>query len=60
MTENELHDFVIELQGSSVELTNFVAENAEDLTEEEIDELVEELEGDYLSLREFVINSLED
>ena len=60
MNENELHAFVTELQGDSVELTNFVANNAEDLTEDEIDELVEEFEGDYLSLREFVIKALED
>lgn len=60
MGENELHDFVKELQGNSIELTNFVAENAENLTEEEIDELVDEFEGDYLSLREFVLNAFED
>jgi len=60
MTENQLHDFVKELQRDSVELTNFVAENAEELTGEEIDELVEDFEGDYLSLRDFVIRALED
>ena len=60
MSENELHDFVKELQGNSIELYSFVAENSEELTEEEIDELAEELEGDYLSLREFVINAIAD
>lgn len=60
MSEDELFDFVKELQNNSIELYSFVAENSEELTDEEIDELVEELEGDYLSLREFVINALEE
>lgn len=60
MSENDLHDFVKELQGSSMELYNFVAENSENLTEEKIDDLVEDLKGDYLSLREFVINANEE
>jgi len=61
MTEEEIDGIVRELQGSSVELYNYVAENCnEDLTEDEIDDLVSDLESDYLSLREFVINSLEE
>ena len=58
-SEDELHDFVTSLQNDSVELHNFVAQNAEDLTVEEIDNLVEEFEGDYLGLREFVIRAWE-
>lgn len=61
MTEEQLHDFVKELQGSSVELYGFVAENSdENMTDERIDELVADFESDYLSLREFVINAFED
>ncbi|WP_339279938.1 hypothetical protein [Lysinibacillus sp. FSL P2-0066] len=61
MSENELYDFIKELQGSSVELYSFVAENCdENLTEDEIDDLVSDLESDSLSLREFVIRALED
>lgn len=60
MNEQELEDLIRELQGSPVELYNFVAENTEDLTDDEIDDLVGDLESDPLSLREFVINALED
>jgi len=60
MSENELHDFVKELQGNSLELYSFVAENSdEDISDEHIDSLVNEFQGDYLSLREFVVNALE-
>lgn len=58
--ENELYDFVKELQNNGVELYSFVAENtSQELSDEQMDSLVSELESDYLSLREFVINALE-
>lgn len=58
--ENELYDFVRELQNNGVELYSFVAENTSpELSDEQIDSLVSELESDYLSLREFVISALE-
>ena len=61
MTEQEISELVSELQGNSLELYNYVAENCEeDLTDEEIDNLVSDFETDTLSLREFVINALED
>ena len=60
MTEQEIYELVAELQGNSLELYNYVAENCEeDLTDEEIDNLVSDFETDTLSLREFVINVLE-
>ncbi|MED3554208.1 hypothetical protein [Cytobacillus praedii] len=61
MTEQEIDKLIRELQGSSVEMYSFVAENCdENLTDDEIDDLVTDLESDYLSLREFVINALVD
>lgn len=61
MTEEQLHEFVKELQSNSIELSSFIAENCdENLTEDEIDDLISDFESDYLSLREFVINAMED
>lgn len=59
MTEDQLHDFVKELQSNSLELGSFISENSPDLENKKLDDLIRDYESDYLSLRDFVIQALE-